>query len=213
MIEPTRVIAVRHGETAWNIGARIQGQLDIPLNDRGRWQACRLAAALADETLRAVYSSDLRRAYDTALETARAAGLPVIEDAGLRERHFGNFEGMSFTEIEDLWPQQALRWRQRDPEFAAPGGETLADFYARATGAAMRIAAAHPGGTIALIAHGGVLDCLYRAASHIGLRAPRTWQLGNASINRLLYTREAFSMIGWNDNSHLQVVPSDESAA
>lgn len=204
MSEPTRVIAVRHGETAWNIDTRIQGQLDIALNDQGRWQARRLARVLADESLHAVYSSDLRRAHDTALEIARAAGLAVIDDPGLRERHFGSFEGMTFKEIEERWPEQSMRWRRRDANFAAPGGETLADFYQRATAAAARIATAHPGGAIALVTHGGVLDCLYRAASRIGLQGPRTWQLGNANVNRLLYTGSGFSLVGWSDNSHLE---------
>ena len=61
--EPTRLFALRHGETAWNVGSRIQGQLDVPLNETGRWQAERLAQALADERLAAVYASDLARAH------------------------------------------------------------------------------------------------------------------------------------------------------
>ena len=69
--------------------------------------------------------------------------------------------------------------------------------------AATRLAARHPGQTVALVAHGGVLDCLYRAASRIELDAPRTWQLGNASINRLLYSDEGLAMVGWNDSRHL----------
>ena len=73
----TRVLAIRHGETAWNVDTRIQGQLDIGLNEVGRWQAQRVGQALAGEDLNAVYSSDLSRAFDTAQAVAEAAGLTV----------------------------------------------------------------------------------------------------------------------------------------
>ncbi|MED5620357.1 histidine phosphatase family protein [Ideonella sp. BN130291] len=207
----TRVIAIRHGETAWNVDTRIQGQLDIPLNDTGRWQAGRLARALADEPLDAIYASDLGRAHETAQALAATTGLPVVLDTGLRERGFGIFEGMTFKDIEQRWPEQSRRWRQRDPHFGPEGGETLAGFYDRCIAAATRLAAAHPGQTIALVAHGGVLDCLYRAGSRITLQAPRTWQLGNAGINRLLYSAEGFTLVGWGDTLHLESDTLDEA--
>lgn len=209
----TRIVAIRHGETAWNVDTRIQGQLDIPLNDTGRWQARRLARALADEPLDAVYASDLGRAHATAQALAGAIGKPVITDAGLRERGFGIFEGMTFVEIERRWPEASERWRRRDPDFGPEGGETLNAFYARCVAAAERIAAAHPGQHIAIVAHGGVLDCLYRAGSRIALQAPRTWVLANAGINRLLYTPDGFTLVGWGDTFHLEDDALDESAA
>lgn len=207
----TRVIAIRHGETAWNVDTRIQGQLDVPLNDTGRWQAQRLARALADEPLHAVYASDLGRAYDTAKALADAVGLQVITDRGLRERGFGIFEGRTWKEIEEQWPDLSARWRKRDPEFGPEGGETLASFYERCIATAARIAGAHAGQSIALVAHGGVLDCLYRAGSRIELQAPRTWHLGNAGINRLLYTPEGFTLVGWGDTFHLEDDALDET--
>ncbi len=208
----TRLIAIRHGETAWNVDTRIQGQLDVPLNDTGRWQAARLSRALADEGIVAVYSSDLGRAYETARAVAEASGQPVLPDAGLRERHFGEFEGHTWKEIEERWPAQSERWRKRDLDFAPAGGETLRQFYARVIEVVTRLARAHPGQAIALVAHGGVMDCLYRAAARIDLQAPRSWQLGNASINRLLYTPEGFSLVGWSDTLHLEAGPLDEPA-
>jgi probable phosphoglycerate mutase len=205
----TRVLVIRHGETAWNVDARIQGHLDIPLNARGHWQAARLAAALADEELAAVYSSDLQRAWQTAAPLAAAAGLRPVTDRGLRERAFGHFEGRTFTEIEQHWPEQAGRWRRRDPHFGPEGGERLADFHARVVATARRLVTGHPDRTIALVAHGGVLDCLYRAATRIDLQAPRSWQLGNASINRLLASDEGFTLVGWNDTGHLESPDGD----
>jgi probable phosphoglycerate mutase len=209
--EPTRVIAVRHGETAWNVETRIQGQLDIGLNDIGRWQADRLAQAVAHESIAAVYTSDLRRAHDTAAAVARAGGIAVASDDGLRERAFGIFEGWTFPEIEQRWPADAMRWRKRDPDFGPVGGERLRDFYRRCVDTASRLAARHAGQTIALVSHGGVLDCLYRAATRLELQAPRTWQVGNASVNRLLYTPGGFTLVGWSDTLHLDGAALDET--
>ncbi len=206
----TRILAIRHGETAWNRASRIQGHLDIALNDTGRWQAQRLGRALAGEDIDAVYSSDLRRAFDTAQAVATACGCEVVTVAGLRERQFGEFQGLTFDEIATRWPGESERWRQRDTAFAPPGGESLKVFFRRSVDTASRLAIVHPGQTIALVAHGGVLDCLYRAASRIALDAPRTWQVGNASINRILYTGEGFSLVGWSDTFHLDDVPLDE---
>src|SRR6476619_911781 len=104
-MDPTRIIAVRHGETAWNADARIQGQRDIGLNETGRWQARQVGRALADEPISAVYSSDLERAHATAESLSQVKGIPVIPHQGLRERSFGMFEGKTFEEIHDTWPE------------------------------------------------------------------------------------------------------------
>jgi probable phosphoglycerate mutase len=200
----TRVIAVRHGETDWNAGQRIQGHTDIALNAKGRWQAGRLAAALADEDLHAIYSSDLQRAWATAAACAHGRDLTVRTVPGLRERGFGSFEGLSFDEIERRWPERALRWRRRDPGFAPEGGEALAAFHDRSVQAAAALAQAHRGRTILLVAHGGVLDALYRAATRAAVDAPRSWLLGNATVNRLLHSDEGFALVGWNDDAHLE---------
>ncbi|WP_230180401.1 histidine phosphatase family protein [Aquabacterium sp. CECT 9606] len=199
----TRLLVIRHGETAWNLEARIQGHTDIPLNEHGRWQAERLALALADEGLDAIYTSDLQRARDTAQAVARATGLTLQLDQGLRERNFGRLEGMTQNQVALQWPEEGRRWRERDPTYGPEEGETLQSFYQRCVDTAERLAQLHPGQTVALVAHGGVLDCFYRAANHIPLQAPRTWTIGNVSINRLLYSPEGFSLLGWADTRHL----------
>jgi 2,3-bisphosphoglycerate-dependent phosphoglycerate mutase len=211
--EATRLILIRHGETAWNRATRIQGHTDIPLSPLGLAQAERMAEALADEPLAAIYSSDLSRARQTAEALARVHGLPMQMDSALRERAFGRFEGLSWDEITQGYPEDAARWRRREPDFAVGGGESLNLFSARCLAAARRAAAAHPGQSIALVAHGGVLDCLYRAATRAALDAPRSWQLGNAAINRLLATTEGFTLIGWNDDRHLAGLSADDIAA
>ncbi|MCY7371277.1 MAG: histidine phosphatase family protein [Polaromonas sp.] len=203
MIEPTRIIAIRHGETSWNVDTRIQGQLDIPLNETGRVQAARMAQALVGEPVTAVYASDLSRAWDTAQHLGNTLGLPVGREPTLRERAFGDFEGRTFAEIEAALPEQARRWRPRDPHFTPHGGESLTMLRERVVAAAARLAARHPGKLIALVSHGGVMDVLYRAAMRLDITAPRTWQLRNTAINRLLWSAGGFSLVGWADTRHL----------
>ncbi|MCY7306873.1 MAG: histidine phosphatase family protein [Rhodoferax sp.] len=213
-MEATRIIAIRHGETAWNVDARIQGQLDIPLNDHGHWQAQRLGRALAaSEQFAAVYSSDLLRARDTAKLIATAVGQRTVTEPGLRERSFGTFQGQTFAELEQRWPEQTAMWRQRDPQWAPPQGESLAALQDRVLRTTNTLAACHLGQQIVLVAHGGVLDVLYRTAIGVDLRAPRAWDLGNASINRLLWTPQGLTLICWSDTAHLDDEWQDEATA
>ncbi len=199
----TRITALRHGETAWNVDTRIQGQLDIGLNETGYWQAARAGAALASESVDAIISSDLVRAHETALAVAEHHGLQVQTDHGLREREFGSFQGKTFAEIEAQMPQQALMWRKRVPDFSPGGGESLLIFRERVTQCLRRLASQYAGQHIIIVSHGGVLDIVYREAAGLELQAPRTWALGNASINRVLWNGEHLSLVGWADTRHL----------
>ena len=199
----TRITAIRHGETAWNVDNRIQGQLDVGLNEKGRWQAERVGEALAGEDIDVIYSSDLWRAYDTALSVAKPHSMGLQTDEGLRERGFGKFEGKTYAEIEATLPEQALLWRTRVPDFAPEGGESLLLFRERVTQCVSQLAANNLGKHIVVVSHGGVMDILYRAATSLDLQAPRTWALGNAAINRLLWNGENFSLVGWADTRHL----------
>ena len=212
-MQATRIIAIRHGETAWNVDTRIQGHLDIPLNDTGLWQARQVARALAGEPLSAIYASDLQRAHTTARAIAEVTGAPLVPEPALRERSFGELEGRTFAEIEAELPEQARRWRQRDPHFAPEGGETLVQLRERIAATTHRLAAQHTGGLVVLVAHGGVLDVLYRLATGQELQAPRTWQLANAAINRLLWTPEGLTLVGWADTQHLDTATRDETTA
>ena len=210
--EPTRILAIRHGETAWNVDTRIQGHLNIPLNDTGHWQGQRLGQALAGEEIAAIYASDLSRAHETALYVSRATGVPVVPELGLRERGFGEFEGKTFAEIEIALPDQAQRWRKRDPSFTPAGGESLLQVQARVLATVNRLAKQHPGELIVMVGHGGVMDVLYRAATRLDLQAARTWLLGNTAINRLLWSPEGLSLVGWSDTQHLSDAALDESS-
>ena len=210
----TRIMAIRHGETAWNVDTRIQGHIDIPLNEHGQLQAERLAEALAaQDPLHAIYTSDLQRAHQTAAAVGKRLGLTPVTHQGLRERGFGAFEGKTFKEIEADLPEDAMRWRKRDPHWEPPkGGESLITLDQRIRNTLNTLAAKHPGEHIAVFAHGGVMDILYRAATRLDLQAARTWTLGNTAINRLLWSPEGFSLVGWADVQHLSEGTLDESS-
>ena len=210
-MDATRIVVIRHGETSWNVATRIQGHRDIALNDTGRWQAAQVARALGSEPIAAVYASDLMRAHATGASIADAAGAPLHAEPGLRERNFGMLEGRTFAEIEADLPEQAQRWRKRDPHFAPEGGESLTLLQARIAEITARLAARHLGEQIVLVAHGGVLDVLYRLATGQALQAPRTWLLTNAAINRLLWTPQALTLVGWGDTSHLDSAAREET--
>ncbi len=210
-MQATRIIAVRHGETAWNVDTRIQGHLDIPLNDTGQWQAQQLAQALAAEPIDAIYASDLQRAYATGQAVAAATGAPITPEPGLRERSFGHFQGRTFAEIEAELPEDALRWRKRDPHYTPEGGESLVSLRERIEGIVSALAEKHLGEQVLMVAHGGVLDVLYRLATRQEIQAPRTWQLANAAINRLLWTPDGLTLVGWADTQHLDNAARDET--
>lgn len=210
-MQATRIVAVRHGETAWNVDTRIQGHLDIPLNDTGLWQAERLGQALAGEAVAAIYTSDLKRAHATAQAVARTTGAPLTPEPGLRERSFGHFQGRTFAEIQAELPEEARLWRTRDPHYTPEGGESLVTLRDRIERTVAALATQHPGEQIVVVAHGGVLDVLYRLATRQDIQAPRTWQLSNAAINRLLWTEGGLTLVGWADTQHLDGAARDET--
>lgn len=210
-MEVTRILAVRHGETDWNVDSRLQGHLNIALNAKGVWQAQQVARALASETFDTIYASDLLRAWQTAQTIAEIAQCPLVPEMGLRERGFGTFEGQTYAEVAERFPEDSEMWRIRVPDWAPPGGESLNQMIERVRTTTWALAQQHLGGQIVLVAHGGVMDMLYRLATGQSVQAPRTWQLGNAAINRLLWTPDGLTLVGWSDTSHLEEVTLDET--
>lgn len=206
----TELFLLRHGETAWNAVRRLQGHIDIGLNAVGERQARALAAALKGRRLDAVISSDLQRAAHTADAVAAAHGLPVARDPALRERHYGVFEGMLYSEAEARYPAQFADWKARVIDAAPPGGETYGAFHARCVAAVRQWAARHPGQVIAIVAHGGVLECIYRNARAMALDTPRNFTIPNAAINRFRVSAGQIELLHWGDTAHLHNSALDE---
>ncbi|ACC71730.1 histidine phosphatase family protein [Paraburkholderia phymatum] len=212
----TQVLFIRHGETDWNRIKRIQGHIDIPLATSGVEQAKRLAERFACEAhegarLDAVYSSDLMRARQTAQPFADVLGLRLQLREGLRERNYGAFQGHDSDEISLRFPDEYARWQTRDPGFSPPEGESQRVFYHRVLHALEPIVAAHPDGRIACVAHGGVLDCVYRFANGLSLDAPRNYQLLNTSVNVVDFEGGRATVVSWADVVHLGGHAKDDS--
>ncbi|MFN9031495.1 MAG: histidine phosphatase family protein [Betaproteobacteria bacterium] len=200
---------VRHGETAWNAVGRLQGQLDVPLSTTGMWQVGRLVDRLAatedDERISAVVASDLARAWLTARPLAERLALELRPDPRLRERDFGRFQGHTLEEIAARWPDDFARWRERDPAWAIPAGESGQHFSERVLAALAEIARDHAGHRVLVVTHGGVLDVVYRHARALTWDAPRHHLMLNCSINRVDATATplAVEIVDWGDVAHL----------
>ena len=145
------LILARHGETDWNRDGIWQGHGDPPLNDLGRRQAAELAERLAEVEIDTLYSSDLRRAFETAEIIARAKGLSITADPELREMDVGSWSGFTTEEIQERFPEAAYH-----------DGEAREAFHTRAVGALDRIAKAHDGQRVLVVTHGGVVRALER---------------------------------------------------
>ena len=202
-MKPTRIVAVRHGETEWNSEGRFQGQLDSPLTDNGCAQGRAVADSLAAWSIAAIYSSDLGRARSMADEIAVHTSTRIIFDPRLRERHFGVFQGLTVPEIKEQYPKSYPRFRSGDPDYVIPQGESARQRYRRSVECVEEATVLHGGETIAVVAHGGVLDGLFRRALSIPLEIPRRFSLPNAGLNVFSVEGSNWQLQLWGDTGHL----------
>jgi 2,3-bisphosphoglycerate-dependent phosphoglycerate mutase len=200
----TRLCIVRHGETAWNAEHRVQGQLDIPLNEIGLRQAQAVGRTLKDERFDAIYSSDLVRARQTAQPSANLFSMKILLEKDLRERHYGIFERLTYAEVKVRYPEDYARFEARDPEYAFRTGESLKDFSARSIAVISRIVNEHEDENILVFTHGGVLDKLYRFITGLPLSAERNFGIPNAGLNRVELTPSGWQIRSWADAAHLE---------
>jgi glucosyl-3-phosphoglycerate phosphatase len=149
----TRLLLWRHGQTEWNADSRVQGQTDVGLSPAGIEQAESMARRLATFQPDLIVSSDLSRAADTAAALAALTGLDVVSDPRLRERHFGQWQGLRLTEIAERWPAEYASWRAGQP-VAGLGVETTEDLAKRVSAALQDVADRVPGGTAVVAMHG-----------------------------------------------------------
>jgi len=199
----TRLCLIRHGETDWNGEKRLQGQIDIDLNETGEAQAHALRPRLPVHSFAAVYSSDLRRAWRTAQIATAGLGLAVLAEPTLRERHFGVLQGVTSREAGLRYPHAHHHHQARTPDYDYETGESLLAFAARVTTVLDVLAARHAGRKVLVFTHGGVLDVAYRVATGQPLEAPRDFQLPNAAFNWLEHGANGWRLISWADCSHL----------
>lgn len=202
----TRICFVRHGETDWNAERRIQGQFDIALNATGRAQALAAAFGLAHHAFAAIHASDLSRALQTAQAAATRLGMDVRIAPGLRERHYGIFQGLTAAEGAVRFPAAHARYAARDPDYDFGTGESLRDFAARVIAGVDDLVRHHAGQTLLAVTHGGVLDIIYRRATGRPLEVARDFTIPNAALNWFDIDAGGWRLVKWADRHHLERV-------
>lgn len=208
-----RLVLWRHGETSWNVDRRMQGQLDAQLSEVGIEQAKLAAPQIAAFAPRALLTSDLRRAADTAAVLAELTGLPAQVDKRLRETHLGDWQGLTHQDVDSRWPGGRGLWR-RDAEWAPPGGETRVDVAGRARQIVVELDGKPDIDVAVLCSHGGLIASL--VACLLGLpvdRWPALSGIGNCHwsvIDRppdVLSATAGPGTLPWRLNSYNAGVP------
>jgi len=184
-----RLVMLRHGQTDFNLGSRMQGQLDTELSELGRAQAVAAAEVLGKMQPLRIVSSDLRRAYDTAIKLGERTGLKVWVDDRLRETHLGDWQGLTHAQIDAEAPGARLAWRE-DATWAPHGGESRVDVAARSLPLITKLVSGdpewgdpnEPDRPVVLVAHGGLIAALSAALLKLPVaKWPILGRMGNAS--------------------------------
>lgn len=198
-----RLISIRHGQTEWNRDGREMGHLDSPLTVLGREQAKALARRLQNIEFTQLYSSDLGRAVETAEIIGTACGKNVQLDAGLRERHMGLFQGLTWEEMSAKYPAEREAYTRMGFFDVVPEGESAQERLERSVDVLSRIANQHPNETVVVVTHGGFLMGFVEFV--LGIPPGSGWRFkrDNASFNAFEYRNAKWCLQTWNDLSHL----------
>jgi broad specificity phosphatase PhoE len=197
-----RWLLVRHAETSWNLEGRVQGHVATPLSDRGREQAEALRAHLAEDEIEVAYASDLPRAVETAEVILRGRDVPLFLAPEMRELSYGQWEGLTYTEVQEQDPEGFARLLQAGIDFAPPAGETIEELMLRVTNFVSRVKAAHPRAALVVVGHGGPLRGLILHL--LGLPVSAFWRirLDPASLSILETSDQGGVLHLLNDTSH-----------
>jgi broad specificity phosphatase PhoE len=198
------LLLVRHGQSTWNRDHRIQGQLDPPLSEEGRAQALHVARRLRSRRFTGFYTSDLKRAFETAEVIGEAVGMTPKPAEGLREIYLGEWEGLNTDELAQRYPEAWAMWTEEPSWDVVPRGEGAAPFEARVNAQIDSILARHEHGDVLVVTHGGVIQ----VALHRVVGRPNhglfPFRIENASISTIEKRSGRFVVSGVNDTSHLE---------
>jgi len=204
-----RLLLIRHGETVWNAEGRFQGQTDVALSPRGEQQAAALARVIESEAVDVFYASDLQRAWQTALILADALGVPLHQEARLREMAFGRWEGLTYTELQQCDADRLAAWQADPSRTAPPGGETLLQITERVNAALQTILATEHAHRVALVAHSGPLRVLLCLALGFDVRSYWRFVLAPASLSELQVSAAGAVLTRLNDTHYLTELKHD----
>ena len=207
-----KLLLIRHGQTDWNIARRFQGHSNVPLNEFGRKQAAALADRLSTQHVDAVYSSDLERTFETAKIIAHLSGCKpdLHSDQRLREINFGDWEGLSYNEIKERYPNALAEQENDIYKNAPPNGETLEQLCVRVQSIMDGLYAKHKDQTVIIVAHGGVLQILLCLV--LKLNPIMYWQfhLSTASLSEIAFYPDGAILNLLNDTCHLERIIWDK---
>ena len=199
----TRLLLVRHARSVWNAAGRIQGQVDVDLDDTGLQQAERVADRLIDEPIVAIYSSPLQRAKATAELIAAKFNLPISLDARLMEYNFGVISGLTWDDVVENHPEFAQRWLEDPWAVPVEGSEGRVNFAARVMSVMQDIAARHPDRQVAVVAHGGTFGVYLTAMLGLDLNRRHPFHFGNTSLSLVEVNDDVFHIHYLNCLCHL----------
>ncbi|NLV35138.1 MAG: histidine phosphatase family protein [Clostridiaceae bacterium] len=200
----TRLIFVRHAEAEGNRSRHFHGWTDSPITERGHLQAKRVAEALSDVDVDIIYSSSLKRTMQTASYIARVKKLPVTQTDQLKEINGGDWEGLTWTELERRWPEAYNTWENSPHEHQMPNGESMEEFQRRVLDEVMLIIGKNIGKNICIVTHGTAiraLICHFRACT-LDEMINVAW-CDNTAITIIDYEDGVFSTVVEGDASHL----------
>ncbi|MDO4278879.1 MAG: histidine phosphatase family protein [Lachnoclostridium edouardi] len=199
-----KIYLIRHGQTDWNLAGRIQGSHDISLNETGRRQAEYLARGMKKRPVVQIFSSKKKRAMETANAIGASQGVKVIPLDGLEEVEFGLWEGMTWKEIQEKYPEEYKIWQKEPAEITPPGGESRQQVYERVGKAADKIVK-RAEGDVAVVSHGAALAYMLSYMMRKSLGSHEEIIVENVSISTVEYDKDTgmYTLIELNDTSHL----------
>jgi broad specificity phosphatase PhoE len=202
------LILIRHGETDWNRIGRCQGVADIVLNENGKKQARELAHSLRDHNIKAIYSSDLKRARETAQHIAEHHNITVQLEPGLQEMNQGDLEGLSFPDIRDKYAEVLKQWRESPETLRLPSGESLVEVQNRAWKVFEKVNQNHIGETVVVVSHNLTIITLLCKITRVGLKGFRDFHIEATSKNIIISEDGSLRIDVINDVSHLSPMES-----
>src|SRR6056297_444566 len=201
---PTEIVLVRHSETEWNKNSRYQGVMDVDLNEKGQKQAQQLYEFLKDEEFDTIYSSTLKRAYETIQDIAKYQNKEVITIADLMEIDFGKWEGLTFSEIEKDYPDLAKKWAKDPTCCKPPEGEHIKEVEQRVGKTIDKIVDDNPDQKILIATHGGIVRIVFAYLLDLPLSRIFSIEVENVSISRIKFYKHYPVVKLLNSTYHLE---------
>lgn len=201
-----KLLLVRHGQTDWNLTRHFQGQSDVPLNETGIHQAEQVAKRLSSKKIDSIYSSDLSRAVETTriCRSGFQPDIPTQSDIRLREVNFGDWEGLTYNEIKEKYPDSLATWERDVYSSSPPNGETLEELAKRVQSFLDDLIRKHNDQTVLIVAHGGVLQVLVCLALKLSPKMYWQFYLSTASLSEISFYPAGAILNLLNDTSHLE---------